>query len=275
MPASSECHAGGNSSLVERVADGMLEEPIGRRPVLELPGTRDLEPIARRAVHPGLEPHRAPAGAEALPARHAARAVHRADDADRPVRTRRDRQRHAPADLDAERRDRHRAARLIRLHRARLQPGLLGHLVRAHVAGHDAEREPHLADDELADVWCAHRRPGDEENRRDEGDRGDVFDRGLTGGGSLVHVWDRAGAGSSPPAKTTASCRRLRRPDRGADVKCAWPVVLGRVWGGRICTSPAPAWLRCTDDRLAPVCPPLAGHSIPGVGTLGTSAGAG
>ena len=38
-------------------------------------------------------------------------------------------------------------------------------------------------------------------------------------------------------------------------------------------TSPAPAWLRCTDDRLAPVCPPLADHSTPGIGTVGCGRG--
>ena len=97
------------------------------------------------------------------------------------------------------------------------------------------------------------------------------------GRGRLLDRRRSAGRPALPAARSPRGrcCRRSRRPDRGADVKCAWLVVLGRVWGGRICTSPAPAWLCCTDDRLPPVCPPLAGHSTPGSGTLGTTARAG
>ena len=71
------------------------------------------------------------------------------------------------------------------------------------------------------------------------------------------------------------AARRLRRPDRGADVKCACGGRARPCVGWAHLTSPAPAWLRCTEDRLPPVCPPLAGDSTPGAGTRGTTARAG
>ena len=83
---------------------------------------------------------------------------------------------------------------------------------RADVAADDAQAVLDRVGDAAGDVGGAHRRRGDEEQRRHEGDGGDVLECRLTGGGMRSHTPHRRGARKLSP------WRLEQRLDRAAGV---------------------------------------------------------
>ena len=143
------------------------------------PGSRAVrppEPPASNVIGPSDRSAPKPADPPAIPV---ADRTH----GDRPVGVRRDRQREPMPELDAERGRGGLVAGDVRLHRARRQPRVGGHPRVADVEPRDAQGALHLLDDRRSDRRRAHRRRGEDEDHRDEGDRGDVLGRGLAGGG--------------------------------------------------------------------------------------------